>query len=189
MKKLDMNLLERYYADQKVKAKKGSSLRAFIYLTLSLIIIAGAFVGKLMLDNNTYKSQIASLHSYLDSGNTQENLAKINLLQSRLDLLDQIETEVSNISDVMDYIPQLDEYVLDVIDEQLASTSKVVLYSYNSNVLSIEISTKYASDFSNTVLHLVDTNVFASVNNDGYSYDDNSGLYTGTIDCMLRGGN
>ena len=58
MKKLDMNLLERYYAEQKIKAKKGSSARAFTLASVSLIFIAGAFTAKLYLDNSLLQMKL-----------------------------------------------------------------------------------------------------------------------------------
>ncbi len=188
MKKLDMNLLDRYYDEQKIKAKKGTSSRLMLMVSIAGILVAGAFTGKLMLDNSLLNKEIESLNAYLSNGNTMENLAKVNKLQAKLDQLDQIETEVGNLADVIDYIPKLDEYTLDIVDERKPSTVRIVYYNYSENTLNIEVSAAYASDISNYVLHLVESKYFASVNNYGYSFDETSYRYSGTIECILKGG-
>ncbi len=188
MKKLDMNLLERYYAEQKIKAKKGSSARAFTLASVSLIFIAGAFTAKLYLDNSLLQNEIDRLNAYLNSGNAVEKLAEVNRLQNKLSQLDQIETEVGNLAEVIDYIPKLNEYTLDIVNEKKPSTSYIMNYSYSSNTLNLVVSSYYASDFSNYTLHLVESKYFASVTNYGYSYDENLGRYVGTIECILKGG-
>ncbi len=188
MKKLDMNLLDRYYADQKIKAKKGTGTRVMVMISAAGILIAGAFIGKLMLDNSLYQKEIDSLNAYLNSNNALENLAKVNHLQDQLSLLDQIETEISNLSDVMDYIPKLDQYTLDLIDDKRPTTMTNTFYSFSDNILTIEASSAYASDFSNYVLHLEESHYFASVTNYGYSLDTTTYRYTGSIECLLKGG-
>ena len=103
--------------------------------------------------------------------------------------LDQIETEVGNLAEVIDYIPKLNEYTLDIVNEKKPSTSYIMNYSYSSNTLNLVVSSYYASDFSNYTLHLVESKYFASVTNYGYSYDENLGRYVGTIECILKEGN
>lgn len=188
MKKLDMNLLERYYLEQKIQQESGSPLRIFTIVLLSLIFILGAFSVKVYIDNKMLEGRIVELTAYLNQSSTQEKIAQVEKIQSRLDLLDQIETEATGLVEVMDYIPLLDSYLLDIVDDNKPSTTKIVSVSYLENTLNIEMNSKYASDFSNYVLHLVNSHSFESVTNYSYDYDETLGLYTGTLVCVLKGG-
>lgn len=188
MKKFDMNLLERYLEDQKAVIKQGTSIRVFVIILISLILVLGAFIGKIILDNMMYQRKIDELNSFMSLQSTQDKIANINKIETRLSLLDKIETEATGLSDVMAYIPLIDSYAMDIVDEQKPDTVSITNYNYADNTLTIELSTKYSSDFSNYVLHLLNTHFFESVNNYSYSYDETAGRYNGSLVCVLKGG-
>ena len=115
-----------------------------------------------------------------------EELSKIN---ENIKLLDNIEKEALTLKDVIDYKPHFDSKVLDVIYYERPNTIKFTDIDYKANRVSLEYTAKNVSDVSNYVLKLQRTYSFADVSYDGYVYDDKLKLYTGTIVCLLKGGN
>lgn len=189
MKKQDINLLLSYKAEQKRKANKISPIRLYTIILISAILIVGAFALKLMLDNISIKNEIEETQTYINSPAVVEKMAELSKVNENLQLLADIEVEALSLKTVMDYKPRFDSKVLDILYYEKPTTLKFTNINYSSNEVELEYTAKYVSDVSNYVLHLQRTYSFADISYDGYTYDEDSGLYSGIILCLLKGGN
>jgi len=189
MKKQDINLLISYKAEIKRKANKISPIRLYTILLISGILIIGAFSLKLVLDNISIKDEILEIQTYISSPAVVDKMAELTKVNENIQLLDDIKIEALSLKTVMDYKPRFDSKVLDIVYYEKPTTLKFTNINYSSNEVSLEYTAKYVSDVSNYVLHLQRTYSFADISYDGYVYDEDSGLYSGTIICLLKGGN
>lgn len=189
MKKQDINLLLSYKAEQKRKANKISPIRLYTIILIAGILIIGAFALKLGLDNMAIKDEITEIQTYISSPAVIEKMAELSKVNEDLKLLEDIKIEALSLKTVMDYKPRFDSKVLDIVYYEKPTTLKFTNIEYTSNEVSLEYTAKYVSDVSNYVLHLQRTFSFADISYEGYVYDDDSRLYSGTIKCLLKGGN
>jgi len=189
MKKQDMNLLLTYKAELQRKANKISPIKMYVVIIISAALIVGAFAVKLVLDNINIKNEIESVQNYINSPNVVEKMSELSKINENIQLLDEIETEALTLKDVIDYKPHFDSKILDVIYYERPSTIKFTDIDYKANEVSLEYTAKNVSDVSNYVLKLQRTYSFEDVSYNGYVYDDELKLYTGTIVCLLKGGN
>jgi len=189
MKKQDMNLLERYRSEQKKKANTTSPIRIYFILISAAILILGAYALKIVLDNNSMNQEIASITEYIQNPNVVEKMNGIKKIQENIKTLDEIESEVANLDLVIDYRPKFDSKILDVIYYERPTDIKFSFLEFAENTITIEMTGKRPSDFSNYVLRLQRTYKFADVSYAGYAYDKEIGLYTGTVACIMKGGN
>lgn len=189
MKKQDMNLLLTYKAEQQRKANKISPIRMYVVIIIASALIVGAFAVKLALDNMSIKDEIKSVEDYINSPNVVKKMEELSKINENIKLLDDIEKEALTLKDVIDYKPHFDSKVLDVIYYERPNTIKFTDIDYKANQVSLEYTAKNVSDVSNYVLKLQRTYSFADVSYNGYIYDDELKLYTGTIVCLLKGGN
>jgi len=189
MKKHDMNLLERYRSEQKKKANTTSPIRIYFILIVAAILILGAYALKIVIENNSMNQEITTLKSYIQNPNVVEKMAGIKKIQDNIKVLDEIENEVTNLDLVIDYRPKFDSRILDVIYYERPNDIKFTFLEFAENTITIEMTGKRPSDFSNYVLRLQRTYKFADVSYAGYTYDKEKGLYTGTIVCVMKGGN
>lgn len=189
MKKQDMNLLLTYKAEQQRKANKISPIRMYVVIIIASALIVGAYAFKLVLDNMSIKDEIKSVEDYINSPNVVNKMAELSKINENIKLLDDIEKEALTLRDVIDYKPHFDSKILDVIYYERPNTIKFTDIDYKTNQVSLEYTAKNVSDVSNYVLKLQRTYSFADVSYDGYVYDDELKLYTGTIVCLLKGGN
>lgn len=187
MKKNDMNLLERYRSEQKKKANTTNVFNIYILIIVAAVLILGAYSLKLVLDNNSKRNEIASLKDYLESPKMIEKMDELTKLQDNLKVLDEIEKEALNLGDVINYIPKFDSKILDVIYYERPTDIKFTLLEYEENTVILNMTGKRPSDFSNYALHLQRTYQFSDVSYDGYEYDKDIGLYTGSIHCIMKG--
>lgn len=188
MKKNDMNLLERYRSEQKRKANTTNVFNIYILLILAAILILGAYALKLVLDNNSMRSEIASLKEYVERPAMVEKMQEISKIQENLKVLDDIETEAISLNDVISYRPKFDSKILDVIYYERPTNVKFTLLEYEENTVILSLTSKKPSDFSNYALHLQRTFQFSDVSYEGYTFDKDTGLYTGSIRCIMKGG-
>lgn len=188
MKKNDMNLLERYRSEQKRKANTTNVFNIYILLILAAILIFGAFALKLVLDNNSKRNEIASLKDYLERPAMIEKMNELSKIQENLKVLDEIETEALTLGEVISYKPKFDSKILDVIYYERPKDVKFTLLEYEENTVILNMTGKRPSDFSNYALHLQRTYQFSDVSYEGYKYDKDIGLYTGSIRCIMKGG-
>ncbi len=189
MKKQDMNLLLTYKAELQRKANKISPIKMYVVIIISAALIVGAFAAKLFLDNMSIQDEIKSVEAYINSPNVVEKMSELSKINENIQLLDEIETEALTLKDVIDYKPHFDSKILDVIYYERPSTIKFTDIDYKANEVSLEYTAKNVSDVSNYVLKLQRTYSFEDVSYNGYVYDDELKLYTGTIVCLLKGGN
>jgi len=189
MKKQDMNLLLTYKAELQRKANKISPIKMYVVIIISAALIVGAYSIKLVLDNLSIKDEIKSVETYINSPHVVEKMSELSKINENIKLLDDIETEALTLKDVIDYIPHFDSKVLDIIYYERPSTIKFTDIDYLENRVSLDFVSKNVSDVSNYVLKLQRTFSFADVSYEGYVYDDEIKQYTGTIVCLLKGGN
>jgi Tfp pilus assembly protein PilN len=189
MKKQDMNLLLTYKAELQRKANKISPIKMYVVIIISAALIVGAFAAKLVLDNMSLQDEIKSVEAYINSPSVVEKMSELSKINENIQLLDEIETEALTLKDVIDYKPHFDSKILDVIYYERPSTIKFTDIDYKANEVSLEYTAKNVSDVSNYVLKLQRTYSFEDVSYNGYVYDDELKLYTGTIVCLLKGGN
>ena len=188
MKKNDMNLLERYRSEQKRKANTTNVFNIYILLILAAVLILGAFSLKLVLDNHSKRNEIVSLQNYIESPKMVEKMNEISKIQENLKVLDEIETEALSLGYVISYKPKFDSKILDVIYYERPKDVKFTLLEFEENTVILNMTGKRPSDFSNYVLHLQRTYQFSDVSYEGYEYDKDTGLYTGSIRCIMKGG-
>lgn len=189
MKKIDMNLLVPYKAELSRKANKISPLRLYTILLIATILIVGAFALKLSLDSKSVNDEITEIRAYIDSPAVVEKMNDLSKIQENLDLLDEIKLEAATLKDVIDYKPRFDSKILDIIYYERPNTIKFSNIEYSANAISLEYSAKNVSDVSNYVLRLQRTYSFADVSYEGYEYSTETKTYTGTIVCLMKGGN
>lgn len=187
MKKNDMNLLERYRSEQKKKANTTNIFNIYILIIVAALLILGAYSIKLVLDNNSKRNEIQSLKSYIESPKMIEKMNELTKLQDNLRILDDIEKEALYLGDVINFIPKFDSKILDVIYYERPTDIKFTLLEYEENTIILNMTGKRPSDFSNYALHLQRTYQFSDVSYDGYTYDKEKGLYTGSIRCIMKG--
>jgi hypothetical protein len=189
MKKQDMNLLLSYKAEQKRKANKISPIRLYTIILIATVLIVGALSLKLVLDNTSIKNEITEIQTYISSPAVIEKMDELSKINENLALLEDIKIEALSLNTVMDYKPRFDSKVLDIVYYEKPTTLKFTEINYSENEVSLDFTAKYVSDVSNYALHLQRTYSFADVSYDGYTYDEDTGIYTGTVICLLKGGN
>lgn len=189
MKKQDMNLLLTYKAELQRKANKISPIKMYVVIIISAALIVGAYSIKLVLDNMAINDEIKDVEAYINSPSVVEKMSELSKINENIKLLDDIETEALSLKDVIDYKPHFDSKILDVIYYERPNTIKFTDIDYKANEVSLEYTAKNVSDVSNYVLKLQRTYSFEDVSYNGYVYDDELKLYTGTIVCLLKGGN
>ncbi len=187
MKKNDMNLLESYRSDQKKKANTTNVFNIYIILIIAAVLIMGAFSLKLVLDNNSMRNELNSLKNYIDSPTVVNKINELNKIQEDLKTLDEIQAEAVSLGDVIRYMPKFDSKILDVVYYEKPKEISFTLLEFEENTVILNMTGKRPSDFSNYALRLQRTYQFADVSYDGYTYDKDLALYTGSIRCIMKG--
>ena len=188
MKKLDMNLLLAYQAEQKRKANKMSPMQVYTIVLVASVLIISAFAVKLWIDNSMIKSDIETVRAYNENPMIIERMVNIDRMQSQIKQLDEIKLEAITLKEVIDYKPRFDSTVLDILFYERPSTLKFTNIDYSANTLNLDYTATKVSDVSNYVIHLQRTYSFADVSYQGYTYNEDVKNYSGQINVVLKGG-
>ena len=188
MKKLDMNLLLAYQAEQKRKANKMTPMQVYSIVLIASVLIIGAFAIKLWIDNSMIKSDIESVRAYNENPKIIERMVNIDRMQSQIKQLEEIRLEAITLKEVIDYKPRFDSSVLDIVYYEKPSTLKFTNIDYSANTLNLDYTATKVSDVSNYVIHLQRTYSFADVSYQGYTYNEDVKNYSGQINVVLKGG-
>jgi len=189
MKKIDMNLLERYKQEQKRKSNQTSPVKVYLAILVITILFIGTFAVKLFLDNISIENKILSITDYVESPLINEKIDRINTIQANLVRLDTISEQLDSLTKVLKYKPRFDSKALDIIFYEKPTIIKFAMISYDANSIKMKIIGTRPSDPSNYVLRLQRTQSFEDVSYSGYNFDKETKLYYADIICVLKGGN
>lgn len=189
MLKRDMNLLESYRYVQKARSEKTNPTVMYVGIIFIVALSLGVYSLKLLFDNLTIENQIVSIEDYINDPMVVRKLNEISTMQNNIKQLDELNTEVASIIDVLDYIPRFDNEILKILLDNLPEGINITLVTYLDSWISLEISGQFASDPSNYALRLQRTEFFKDVVFEGYKYDASSRRYIGIVKVQMKGGN
>lgn len=196
MKKNDMNLLESYRSQEKIKKSHTSDGVLYIGIIVAAFLITGAYAAKVYIENNIIKGQIVELRNFVESSTVQSKLVEAKLVEDNLVRLDEIEIQVDSINKVLDFIPVYDQRILDLLykdtvhdDDTKPDNVHYSKFTYDQNTLTIEYFEHEAPSQSVFALRLLESGLFEDVSYTGYTYDAVDKVYRGKIVCIVKGGN
>jgi len=161
----------------------------YVGIIFLVALSLGILSLKLFFDNLRIESQIASIEDYINDPMVVRKLNEISTMQTNIKQLDELNTEVASIIDVLDYTPRFDNEILKILLDNLPEGINITLVTYLDSWIRLEISDQFASDPSNYALRLQRTKFFKDVVFEGYKYDASSRRYIGIVKVQMKRGN
>ena len=187
MKKMDMNLLDGYKRVTKVRANIDATNRVYISILVGLLLILGAFWGKLLIDNSFIKQDIEAIEEYVNSPQVARQIEEINALQREIEQLETILSQVNAANNAFDYMPRYDSSMIYMFMDARPGTVRINSFAFTGDKINLSISGTRIYSVSDYVLRLRRLNYFQDIRYSGYSYQD--GMYIAEIECIVKGGN
>lgn len=192
MRKNDMNLLESYQSLEKIRKSQSKDSVIYLAIILALILLLGAYAGKLFIDRQLKDNEIADLNSFLQSAGVAEKIVEAKKVESNLIGIDKVESELKEINTVLDFIPVYDHRILDIVHQVMPNNPEYTIhytkFSYEQNTVTIEYYEHESPSASAFALKLLNSGIFEDVSYTGYQYDNVDKVYRGKIVAIVKGG-
>lgn len=173
-----------------------SSAGASFFLSVgAAALIAAALVGGVTLffqiQKNQYEADTAEIQAWIDSPETAQRTAAVDLAQSKVDRVSTFKSSVETAKYIFDTQPVFSTKVIEDIDANFEGTSGYVkTYSYGTGLFSLTCEAKDIEDPAKIVANFMEQDIFDNVTYTGFSgtEDPNGGgdVYTFTISFDMR---
>lgn len=182
-KQKEIDFYARYFYDPKAEERKRLLLTAGLPIFVILLVILGIFCG-LKISDAVHKHEISNIQEYLDSPSVQSDFHRSLQLQSQLNELSTIYSEMNEAIESSKTLPGMDDTVMAGINQAL-SGAKIVSHVYDaeSRTLQITATTSTASEVPGLIRRLKSTGDFSQVTYSGY--EDSNSKYLVTISCVF----
>lgn len=185
MKRNDINFVEIYKSLGKEKRESNTPAKIYLAVLLVTLLIMGGLWIKLMLDQRVLNNQVAELESYINDSARVARMSEINKMREDVADLNEMETQLHSLNEVMDVIPRYNRQVINVLHLNKPNGIDIKSVEYDGNLVSANVTASSFADVSNYVLELRRGNFFEEVSYTGYSAAD--GVYEAVVNVALRG--
>lgn len=185
----DIDFLAAQRKLNELSSEQSGSLYFYALVLLGVLLITGAFYGKLKLDENQIQKQIDTLNGQITNPANVDKLAKANMLKNDIQKLRQIKTMIEEGIVVLDEIGSFSSDPMVTAIALKPANVTLDYFDYTNTTFSITAHSKDYTVFSSYALELRDSEVFDTVHYESYTYDEAEDYYSITYICTLEGGN
>lgn len=185
----DIDFLAAQRKLHELSSEQSGSLYFYVLILLGVLLITGAFYGKLKLDENQVKKQIDTLNGQITNPANVDKLARANMLKNDIQKLRQIKTMIEEGLVVLDEIGTFSSDPMVTAIALKPTNVTLDYFDYTNTTFSITAHSRDYTVFSSYALDLKDSSVFDAVQYESYTYDENENYYVVTYICTLEGGN
>lgn len=184
----EINLYQSLRFDPQALQKRRLWLRRLAPLGV-LFAVCLAVSAVFWIQNASLRGELDEIYQVLDNQEFQRMAQEDDTLQSMITLQERMNEAVVQAADAAASYPYPNQRVYQAIQNACPASVTAILQSYRSEsgALDLALSALNVDDISDFVDNLYDTDLFLKVNYTGYSYAEESMLYTTNVICYLRG--
>lgn len=186
MKKQDMNLLTVYDKIHKQRANQNAVGRIYGLVFIGVVLITGAFYVVIFFQNEMLLQRIAEIETHLASPQVVERKNEVTQLNSDIQTLEEMLTEIANAQAIFDLQPKLSTSLMNLLLAERPGTVRINYIHFTGDTIVLDISGTRVYSTSDYVMRLRRLNTFQEVTFSGYDLE--SGVFNSTITVVLRGG-
>lgn len=185
----DIDFLAAQRKLHELSSEQSGSLYFYVLILLGVLLITGAFYGKLKFDESQIKKQIDVLNGQITDPANIDLLTRANLLKNDIQKLKQIKTMIEEGLVVLDEIGSFSTDPMVAAIELKPTNVTLDYFDFSNTVFSITAHSRDYTVFSSYAMDLKDSPIFDSVHYTSYTYDESEDYYVVTYICTLEGGN
>jgi len=190
MKKSNINLMESYSVTEKRKSAKSDRTRVFILLLVGLILVTGAYAGKLFIENIFIKENIKTVSAYVNDIEIQRKVAIIDAKQKKIQDLNKIDAILTELNASFDVFPRINTLTLNMLTSNMPAGTGLKSITFDGQWFTILLYSPNYSSPSEYAIKLRNSEYFEEVIYQGYTSETSSGTlrYVGKIIAILKVG-
>jgi uncharacterized membrane protein YciS (DUF1049 family) len=185
----DIDFLAAQRKLHELSSEQSGSLYFYALVLVGVLLIVGAYFGKLKLDENQVKKQIDTLNGQITDPANVDKLARANMLKNDIQKLRQIKTMIEEGVVVLNEIGSFSSDPMMTAITLKPTNVTLDYFDYTNTTFSITAHSRDYTVFSSYALDLKDSTVFETVRYESYTYDETEDYYVVTYICTLEGGN
>jgi uncharacterized membrane protein YciS (DUF1049 family) len=185
----DIDFLAAQRKLHELSSEQSGSLYFYVLILIGVLLITGAFYGKLKFDESQIQKQIDALNGQITDPANIDQLTRANLLKNDIQKLKQIKTMIEEGLVVLDEIGSFSTDPMVAAIELKPTNVTLDYFDFSNTVFSITAHSRDYTVFSSYAMDLKDSPIFESVYYSSYTYDEGEDYYIITYICTLEGGN
>jgi hypothetical protein len=185
----DIDFLAAQRKLHELSSEQSGSMYFYVLILIGVLLITGAFYGKLKFDESQIQKQIDALNGKITDPDNLDQLTRANLLKNDIQKLKQIKTMIEEGLVVLEEIGSFSTDPMIAAIELKPTNMTLDYFDFSNTIFSITAHSRDYTVFSSYAMDLKDSPIFDSVHYASYSYDEGEDYYVVTYICTLEGGN
>lgn len=181
--KREFDLLKSYKEYKRSRHRLTRRARRNLIAAVLVLFISAGIIFWLMQDNAALRETIAEQNAYLNDSENLRKVAEVTKKDEQILLLTSLYEQVSELKRTADHYPQFDQALIELLDQDGYTLTAI---QYNRGMLTIELTCKKAEQPSAYVRLLKATDLFSSVEYNGFS--DDPVQYSFTVVAQVKTG-